>query len=402
MSSMDMPPANTSVEPETGDTGRRQSRSHGEDGRNGADGSLDDDGPWIRILQRQPAGRALRRAGVRVAEPPHDDGDAELGRRQAFVQGTFTLEPATIPPEGSRELFQRGETYDGVLLIDRQHPHDSLRRARGGVGKARRRGAELRFYLAPIGEPALGPVSYPHRSLGLREPDGSARPSQPGLDAHRSGRGDGWMETTRFSRSRAPSSTAASPTRTAGTSIRKDRLVLGQTLIRPTPELAFQLSSGHLEHPEAIEEGNQTRSTASLGYQKALPGGFIAATLIAGRNRTPDGPEWGNLLEWTWKFAGANFIYGRIESVDRDLFELTSKRQRPPGVPPDRTNVQSLTLGYVRDVRLFSGAETGLGLDGTDLPVHEPFGPCLRRASRVGARVSPVAIRFGQPCSRGA
>jgi hypothetical protein len=34
-------------------------------------------------------------------------------------------------------------------------------------------------------------------------------------------------------------------------------------------------------------------------------------------------------------------------------------------VAPDRTNVQSLTLGYVRDLHLFSEAETGLGLDGT-------------------------------------
>src|SRR5438309_5214021 len=29
--------------------------------------------------------------------------------------GTFTLEPATIPPRGSAELFQRGETYRNVL-----------------------------------------------------------------------------------------------------------------------------------------------------------------------------------------------------------------------------------------------------------------------------------------------
>ena len=33
--------------------------------------------------------------------------------------GTFTLEPATIPPQGSAQLFQRGETYHGVLLVDR-------------------------------------------------------------------------------------------------------------------------------------------------------------------------------------------------------------------------------------------------------------------------------------------
>ncbi|HET9795874.1 MAG TPA: hypothetical protein VFS34_15580, partial [Thermoanaerobaculia bacterium] len=135
--------------------------------------------------------------------------------------------------------------------------------------------------------------------------------------------------------------------------------------IRPTPELSFQVSSGHLEHPEKIEPGNQTRSTASIGWQKAFPGGFFSATAIAGRNLGASGPEWGSTLEWTWKFADANFAYGRVESVDRDLYELTHKRQRPEDVAPVRTTVQALTLGFTRDVRLVSEAETGLGFDAT-------------------------------------
>src|SRR5207245_10224330 len=36
--------------------------------------------------------------------------------------GTFTLEPMTVTPAGAPDLFQRGETYRGSLLIDRQHP----------------------------------------------------------------------------------------------------------------------------------------------------------------------------------------------------------------------------------------------------------------------------------------
>jgi hypothetical protein len=55
--------------------------------------------------------------------------------------------------------------------------------------------------------------------------------------------------------------------------------------------------------------------------------------------------------------------------------------------------VQSLTLGYVRDVRLFSGAETGLGLDGTAYRFTSRLDP-VYGAHPVSARVSPVAIRF--------
>ena len=134
-------------------------------------------------------------------------------------------------------------------------------------------------------------------------------------------------------------------------------------MVRPLPGLALQVSAGHLEHPEAIEAGNQTRSTASATYQKATAGGFIAATLATGKNQTPEGPEWGSLFEWTWKFARSNFVYGRLEAVDRDLYELTFKRQRPDDVPPQRTRVDAATLGFVRNVKLVSEAETGIGAD---------------------------------------
>jgi hypothetical protein len=279
--------------------------------------------------------------------------------------GTFTLEPATIPAEGSRELFQRGETFDGVLLIDRQHPHDlfvelgaAWEKAAGGAGK-------FRFYLAPIGEPALGPVAYPHRLSASENPTAPlSHHNQDSTHIAADVITAGWKYTIFEVEGSAFHGREPDENRWDIDQGKIDSYS-GRAWIRPTPELSLQVSSGHLEHPEAIEEGNQTRTTASLGYEKAVPRGFIAATLIAGRNRTPDGPEWGNLLEWTWKFADANFVYGRVESVDRDLYELTAKRQRPPDVPPDRTNVQSLTLGYVRDLALFSGAETGLGLDGT-------------------------------------
>jgi hypothetical protein len=71
--------------------------------------------------------------------------------------------------------------------------------------------------------------------------------------------------------------------------------------------------------------------------------------------------EWGNTLEATWKFATKHTVYGRLERVDRDLFELLNKTQRPDSVPARRTAVDALTLGYMRDLPLLTEAETGLG-----------------------------------------
>jgi len=279
--------------------------------------------------------------------------------------GTFTLEPATLPPEGSRQLFQRGETYEGVLLVDRQHPHDLFVQLGAAWEKQTGSAGRLRLYAAPVGEPALGPVAYPHRLSASENPTAPlAHHNQDSTHIAADVVTAGWKYTIFEIEGSAFHGREPDENRW---DIEQGSLdsYAGRLWIRPTPELSLQVSSGHLEHPEKIEEGNQTRSTASIGWQSDFPGGFFAATLVAGRNLTPSGPEWGNTLEWTWKFAGANFVYGRVESVDRDLYELTNKRQRPDDVAPHRTAVQAATLGFTRDVRLVSEAETGVGLDAT-------------------------------------
>lgn len=279
--------------------------------------------------------------------------------------GTFTLEPATIPPRGSAELFQRGETYRGVLLVNRQHPHDLFVQLAAAWEKALSPLLKIRLYLAPVGEPALGPVAYPHRLSA------SENPTAP-LSHHN-------QDSTHIAADVATLGVTAGVFTLEGSAfhgrepdenrwdIDQGRIdsYSGRLLVRPVPELSLQASSGHLEHPEAIEAGNQTRTTASASYQRGDASGFLAATLAVGENRTPEGPEWGKLFEWTWKFAGKNFVYGRVESVDRDAYELAHKRQRPEGVPPDRVSIQAATLGFARDFPWLSEVETGLGADVT-------------------------------------
>src|SRR5262249_3337628 len=96
--------------------------------------------------------------------------------------------------------------------------------------------------------------------------------------------------------------------------------------------------------------------------QRSWDGGSIAALAASGKNELPGGDvEWGHLLEATWNLHRRHFIYGRFERVDRDLFELTFKTQRPDTVPPDRTTVDTLDLGYAIDVPLLKEAETAVG-----------------------------------------
>jgi hypothetical protein len=277
--------------------------------------------------------------------------------------GTFSLEPATIPPRGASQLFQRGETYHGVLLVDRQHPHDLFVQLAAEWERAIASGVRVGLYLAPVGEPALGPVAYPHRLSASEDP------SAP-LSHHN-------QDSTHIAYDVIGASLKASLFTVEGSvfhgaepdenrwNIQAGALdsYSGRLTARPLPGWSVSVSAGHLEHPEAIEHGNQTRSTASLAYERATAGGFIAATLIAGRNETDEGPEWGNLLEWTWKFADSNFFFGRLESVDRDVYELLHKRQRPDGTPPRRTRVDAATFGFTRNLALSPKLESGVGAD---------------------------------------
>lgn len=282
--------------------------------------------------------------------------------------GTFTLEPATIPPRGSAELFQRGETYQGVLLVDRQHPHDLFVQlaaqwetdlsASDGGGPS----LNLRVYAAPVGEPAVGPAAYTHRLSSSENPLAPlAHHNQDSThissDVVTVGLGVGTIATLEGSvfHGREPDENRWDIDQGAIDSY------AGRLTLRPMTGLSIQVSAARREHPEDLEPGDQTRQTASAEYHAATPGGFVAAALILGRNRLSEGVEWGNTLEATWKFAEKNFAYGRVENVDRDLYELIHKTARPESLPPQRTAVQALTLGYVRDVALLSEAESGLG-----------------------------------------
>ena len=137
----------------------------------------------------------------------------------------------------------------------------------------------------------------------------------------------------------------------------------GRVTLAPAAGISFQLSSGHRKSPESTESGNQTRTTASLSYQRGDASEFFAATVASGVNQTDEGREWGHLLEWTWKFSSRNFLYGRVEKVDRDSYELVHKRQRPEGVPRDRVSVEAATLGFTRGLPWLPQAELAAGAD---------------------------------------
>src|SRR5207249_4838924 len=92
------------------------------------------------------------------------------------VNGSFqadlmlSLDPATITQERYPLLFQTGETAYGVPIVDGQHPHNFIMSL--GIHYAYHLGENTTFeaYFAPVGDPALGPVAYPHRASAMELP----------------------------------------------------------------------------------------------------------------------------------------------------------------------------------------------------------------------------------------
>jgi hypothetical protein len=276
--------------------------------------------------------------------------------------GTFSLEPATVAPEGSPLLFQRGETYGGTLLIDRQHAHDLLGQIAAAWSRPIGKRQSVRLYAAVRGEPAVGPVAYPHRLSA------SENPSAP-LAHHN-------LDSTHISDDVLSAGWSAPYVTVEGSLFHgkepdEERWDLdqgaldsyaGRITVRPIEGLAIQVSACRRTEPEALEEGNQTRVTASVAWERRSADGFVALLAASGVNRLPDDQtERGDQIEATWNLHRRHFIHGRAERVDRDLYELTFKTQRPTTVPPEKTKVDAITLGYSYIVPLLDEAETAVG-----------------------------------------
>jgi hypothetical protein len=106
-----------------------------------------------------------------------------------------------------------------------------------------------------------------------------------------------------------------------------------------------------------------TRLTASIGFTGAVAGRRLAATAAWGQNRELNFALDGYLLEWDLRLSAADTIYGRGESVLKEIFGLGV---HPAGLlnhPRNFSQINALTVGYVRELPVVSGI--GLGADVT-------------------------------------
>jgi hypothetical protein len=242
--------------------------------------------------------------------------ERRIGRGTLTLDAMLSLDPATVGAQGYSHIFQVGETYQGNALIDHQHPHDFLMQAAAIWRQPFVRGTTLTLAGAPVGEPALGPVAFMHRSSAIENPMSplahhtmDSTHIAMGVITAAVEKGAFQVESSVFH--------GAEPDEHRWDLM--DPGALDSWSIRgwwrPARAWSAQVSYGYLTHPEALEEGDVRRATASLTWNAPRPGGSTALTIGWGRNWKLGGTYDAVLAELTRQYGWRGTVYWRAEVV---------------------------------------------------------------------------------------
>lgn len=289
-----------------------------------------------------------------------------IGRGAFLFDLMLSLEPATITDREYPLLFQTGETAFGKPIVDGQHPHNLVMGA--GVHYARPVGEGVIFeaYFAPVGDPALGPMAYPHRASAVEIP-------QAPIGHH-------WEDSTHISYEVATVGIQYGIVRWEASGFHggepnENRWNIGagamdswstRLSLFPTRNWTAQVSVGRLRHPEELEPGDVVRTTASLEYSRPLEGAEWSTSFVFGRNHdTAAGTGTNALLaESVIPFRRENFFTGRWELVDKnELFaaEPAIEHELLNNTGTTTFRIGEYTVGYTRYFQVSAPIETGIG-----------------------------------------
>lgn len=290
----------------------------------------------------------------------HDAGPGKF-----TIRAMLTLEPATISSERYPLLFQQGETAYGVPIADGQHPHNFIMELAALYDLKLGDHALLSFYVAPTGDPALGPTAYPHRASAAEDPVAALGHHQED-STHIAAD----VVTTGFTYRSVRVEASGFHGREPG----EDRWKIDQGHIdswstritfQPGKNWSGQFSYGRIASPEALfPTENQERMTASVMYNRPLRDGNWTSTVLWGRTRSlSDNAIFDSyLFESTMRFHTRNYAWTRVESAERSNELILGENPLPPDfVERPIGQVQAYTFGFDRDIDLIPKLASAIG-----------------------------------------
>ncbi len=211
------------------------------------------------------------------------------------VRAMVSLDRITDGGSGYPLLFQSGESWRGVPLIDRQHPHDLISELAIGYTQKLNEKLDLTLYAGYPGEPALGPTAFMHRMSSFNSPDAVL--------------GHHWQDAThitfgavtmgvRYGKFKLEGSlfTGREPNENRF-NFDKPRFdsYSYRLLFNPSKNWALQASRGFINSPEPnAPMSNVHRTTASIQHSGNLSGtnSWISSTVVSASVTTGTACDW--------------------------------------------------------------------------------------------------------------
>ncbi len=290
-----------------------------------------------------------------------------MGQRKVGKNGLFhfssmlSLDDAIAGGSGYPLLFQTGESYKGLPLADRQHPHDFISELSISYSQALSKKVDVFAYLGYPGEPALGPATFMHRPSSLDNPNSP-------ISHH-------WVDATHITFGAATLGVRAGKFKLEGSSFtgrepNENRYSFdkprfdswsGRLSMNPSENWALQVSHGFVKSPEELHPGEDiNKTTASVIYNSSIKNkNYLSATALWGMNKVKDHDgENAVLAEAAWH-TNRSAIYTRYEYAQKSAEELVLDENE---YGHDAVfNVHALTVGYNYDLLYFNRTRLAIG-----------------------------------------
>jgi len=324
----------------------------------------------------------------------HDLGPGEFGARVML-----SLEGSTVGGQGYPLLLQTGETWKGAPLHDHQHPHDLFMEAALEYVLPVSADVGLQLYVAPVGEPALGPVAFPHRSSARSDPLGTL--------------GHHWQDSTHISFGVLTAGLFTRYAKLEGSwfngrepdedrydfDLRTPDSFAARLSVNPSAALSAQASWGYLKSPESLHPNDSLhRVTASVAWNTAVfSEGNVASAAIVGINLPKaEKVTQSSLLETNLDFDRHHTVFGRLEVATKTGADLVLPVEKADAVFP----IGAVSAGYLYSFGPVAKFVPGVGVRGSLNVIGSDLGSFYGSRTPVGAvifvQVRPDAMPMGR------
>jgi len=276
------------------------------------------------------------------------DASRPLAGGEFHARLMASAEYFTVTRAGYPQLLQVAQPYRGGTLTDRMHPHELFSEVAVTYDRSIANTWRWSVYLAPVGEPALGPVAYVHRPSATHDPTAPLGHHSQDVTHESFGVATLGVFTSKV-HLEASVFNGAHPNE-----VRTNfdyNSFSARVTVNPNDHWSVAGSAAYID-PREHEPLHRLELSA------LYVGGAWSTSFVWGANVPTDTRRVLNtaLVEANLDLDPRNAVFGRAEYVTRTADELSLVGSVSENVP-----VGSLVLGYARRVGEFRGVGAWLG-----------------------------------------